>query len=471
MATDFPRTIAGLVRGAVPLHGRRLAPMPPPDAAVLGHLPPMRTDPLNFLARMVVTHGDRGIVRLRFGHTIAHLMLDPAYAQHVMQENNKNYTKQTRGFEVIRLILGNGLLTSEGAFWRKQRKIAQPAFHKKRIDSFGEVMVRAALELSENWSRRVSHDPTLDIASEMMRLALRIVGETLLSTDVSKDSDSVGEALNVLLEEANDRIVQILLLPLELPTPRNFRLLKHVNEINSVVDRVIRERRGMANKPNDLLTMLMETRDEETGEGMNDRQLRDEVLTIFLAGHETTATNLGWTFYLLSKHPEVEKRLRQELREVLGGRPPTPADLPNLNYLRMVIQESMRIFPPAWMISRSPTEDDEVGGYFIPKDTFVFVSPYATHRHPKYWPNPEGFMPERFADPKDYELPRFKYFPFGGGPRICIGNGFAMMESQLVLATLLQHWRADLAPGHRVEPAPLITLRPRHGIRMTLSRA
>jgi cytochrome P450 len=362
-------------------------------------------------------------------------------------------------------VLGNGLLTSEGDFWRRQRRIAQPAFHKERIAAFGDVMVRAAEDTARAWTAVAKSGGTLDVAAEMMRLTLRIAGETLLSSDVTGHAAVVGDAVSLLLREANRRILQPIEVPLRVPTPNNRRVLRVLSELDAIVFRMIEDRRRMTGgRPSDLLTMLMEARDEETGEGMTDKQLRDEVLTIFLAGHETTANALSWTFYLLSLHPEVARRTSAELADVLGGRAPQVADLGRLVYTTAVLKEAMRLFPPAWIVGRRAVEDDTIDGYDIPRDSIVFVSPWLTHRHPAFWQNPEGFDPERFLPERAATIHRYAYFPFGAGPRLCIGQGFAMIEAVLLLATLAQRIRLDLVPGHRVVPHPSITLRPRYGI-------
>lgn len=440
----------------------RKAPSPPGDVA-LGHLGAMQRDQLGFFQRARETCGD--VSRLRFIALPAHLVAHPDHVRHVLVDNHRAYDKQTKGFDAVRLVLGNGLLTAEGDFWRRQRRIAQPAFHKERIASFGESMVRAAEDTVRSWTEVAKRGGTLDVAAEMMRLTLRIAGETLLSTDVTNDAAAVGRSVSLLLNEANARILQPINVPLRVPTPQNRRLAEALASLDAIVMRMIEDRRRMTEgRPNDLLTMLMEARDEETGEGMTDRQLRDEVLTIFLAGHETTANALSWTFYLLSLHPDAARRVGAELHDVLHGRSPEVADLGKLVFTTAVLKESMRLFPPAWMIGRHAIEGDTIGGYDIPRDSIVFVSPWVTHRHPDFWPNPEGFDPERFLPERAAEMHRYAYFPFGAGPRLCIGQGFAMIETVLLLATLAQKIRLDLVSAHRVVPQPSITLRPRDGI-------
>ncbi|MFO0585928.1 MAG: cytochrome P450 [Polyangiaceae bacterium] len=434
----------------------------PPTEGVVGHLRVMAADQIGFMMRSWAECGD--VARFRFVALPAHLVAHPDHVRHVLVDNHRNYDKQTKGFEALRIVLGNGLLTSEGDFWRRQRRIAQPAFHKDRIASFGEGMVRAALDTARRWDDVVARTGTLDVAAEMMRLTLRIAGETLLSTDVTRDADVIGVSVTALLEGANRKILRPIDFPLSWPTPYNKRMMGALDALNTVVHRMIEDRRRATERPNDLLTMLMEARDEETGEGMTDQQLRDEVLTIFLAGHETTANALAWTFYLLSLHPGVGRRLAAEIEDVLHGRPPEIADLGKLTYTTAVLKESMRLYPPAWIVGRRAIEEDVIGGYTIPRDSYVFVSPWVTHRHTAFWSNPEGFDPDRFLPENAASIHRYAYVPFGAGPRICIGQGFAMIEAQLLLATLWQRFRLDLVSSHKVVPQPSITLRPRYGI-------
>lgn len=426
---------------------------------ILGSLPEARRDPLQLMLGSFREYGE--VVRFRFGPLVGHLVSSPSGVNHVLAENNKNYGKQTRGYAALRYLLGNGLLTSEGEFWKRQRRIAQPAFHRQRIAGFGQAMVRAAEECALGLAAQRGRD--VDIHHEMMRLTLRIVGETLLGYDPSHDAREVGDALAFLLAAVNDRTSRIFFIarPI-LPTPQNFRLRRARATLDAVVLRIIAERRKT--RGDDLLSMLMEARDAETGEAMDDRQLRDEAMTIFLAGHETTANALTFAWLLLSRYPAALRELRAELSQVLGGRAPSLDDLPRLHFTRMVIQEAMRLYPPAWIIARSASGADEIGGWHIPAGSIVFVSPYVVHRHPGAWEDPEGFDPHRFSR----EPPRGAYFPFGGGPRQCIGNAFATMEAELVLATLAQRVRLSLSPGHPVELEPSITLRPRHGLRMTV---
>lgn len=302
----------------------------------------------------------------------------------------------------------------------------------------------------------------------MMRLTLTIVCLTLFTSDISDEASDVGQALTVVLRHANNRISSLFPLPENFPTEENYRFQQALKTLDRVVYNLINERRQSGEDTGDLLSMLVFARDEETGESMSEKQLRDEVMTIFLAGHETTANALSWTWYLLSKHPDVERRLDAELKEVLGGRVPTLFDLKNLKYTLQVLNETMRLYPPVWEIGRENIGTDQLGGYDIPSNSTIILSAYVTHRHPDFWENPEGFDPERFSPEHSGNRPQYAYFPFGGGPRTCIGNNFALMEAQLVIADIAQKYRLELVPGHVVEPEPMITLRPRNGILMTL---
>jgi cytochrome P450 len=320
----------------------------------------------------------------------------------------------------------------------------------------------------ERWGATASRGLPVDVWHEMVRLTLSIVCTTLFGVDISKEADGVGEAHSICLQHANHRIVSLFALPEALPTPDNRRYQRSVALIHEVIDRLITERRDAGEDTGDLLSTLAFARYEETGELMDREQLRAEVITLFLNGHETVSDALGWAFYLLSKQPMVARRLHQELAATLGGRTPTMDDLPKLQYTSWIIQEAMRLFPPAWVIERDALEADEVGGYQIPANSTVVLSQWATHRHPDFWENPEGFDPERFSPERSADRHRFAYFPFGGGPRLCVGNNFAMMEMTLILAAVAQRFELDLVPGHAVVMEPVITLRPRFGIVATL---
>lgn len=448
----------------------KLAPLfdgPP----VLGASWLIRRRPLSAVFEISDACGD--IARMRFPvkpHT-AHLFRHPDHVRHVLIDNAKNYGKQTRGYAKLRGVLGAGLVTSEGDFWKRQRRIANPAFHRERIAHFGEVMTRCATDMLDGWSERIARGEPFDVSQEMMRVTLRVIGLTMLSADVEARSSIVAEAIDALLHIVIRRVNNILDWPEHLPTSENRRYDRALRALDRVVNEVIAERRRTGEQKGDLLAMLMSARDPETGEGMSDGQLRDEVMTVFLAGHETTANTLTWTLYLLSLHPDAARKVREEVASVLGERPPKLEDLDRLVYTEQVLKESMRLFPPAWFISRSVIEDDVVGGYHIPKGSWVLFSPYLTHRDPRFWTNPEGFDPLRFTQEEEEKRPKCAYFPFSTGPRKCIGEAFAMMEARLILAVIMQRARLELVPGRRVELDPTVTLRPKAGLWMAARRA
>jgi len=437
-----------------------------PGSGPLGSLPRFRRDPLALLMSGFRDFGD--VVRFRLFTRDLVLVAHPNDVRWVLQEHTGNYNKRTRGFEVLRAFLREGLLTSEGDHWLRQRRIAQPAFHRTRIAGFGASMTQATSEMVDRWLT-ASASEEVDVTTEMMRLTLRIVGEALLSTDVSHEADRVGQALNLTLRRANEAIGRIIPVPDWWPSPANRRLRAAMRTLDDVILEIIAERRAGDADPDDLLSMLMQARDEDTGEGMSDAQLRDEVMTVFLAGQETTALALGWTWYLLSQHASVRHRLHKEIDAVLSGRTPTVSDLPRLGYVERVIKESMRLYPPAWVISRCAIEDDTIGGYRIPAGSIVLLSPYVTHRHPQFWTHPDRFDPDRFDTDRKTDRPPFAHFPFGGGPRQCIGNNFAMLELVLVVTTIAQRCALDLPPGKMVGTRPSITLRAAEPIRMRVS--
>jgi cytochrome P450 len=343
----------------------------------------------------------------------------------------------------------------------------QPAFHRKRIATYSTIMTDATVALLERWQSNVQRDSSLDIAKEMMNLTLGIVGQTLFSIDLSEETNTIGPAVTTLLNLLG-HYVYAPFPPINIPTSRNRRLLEINRSLEQVIYHIIAERRQQDVDTGDLLSMLLSARDEETGEGMNDQQIRDELMTMLIAGHETTANTLAWTWCLLSQHPEVEQRLYSEIDQVLGGNIPTLERLLDLKYTNMILEETLRLYPPAGIYGRKTIADDELRGYHIPAKSMIVISPYATQHHPDYWPDPERFDPERFTPEHSAGRSHYAYFPFSSGPRMCIGSSFAMMEAQLILATIAQRYRLRLVPGHPVEPQLLVTLRPKYGLQMTI---
>jgi cytochrome P450 len=434
--------------------------------SLLGSASPMHRDPLGFL---LATRRYGEVVGMRFVFSPAYLIYHPDDVKHVLQENHFNYNKDLFTYHMLRPVLGDGLFTNDGDSWLHQRRLMQPAFHRKRLATYATLMAEATDAMLDSWQARREADGPLDIDGEMMRLTLRIVGQALFSIDLAQETSTVGQAVTTLVKLLGD-YVYAPFPPISVPTSRNRHLQAAIHELEAVTNGIIRERRAHGADTGDLLSMLLLARDEETGEGMSDKQARDEVMTLLLAGHETTAIALTWTWYLLSQHSEVESRLHAELEAVLGGNAPTLEHLPHLTYTSMVIQEAMRLYPPLWVISRKAIADDELGGYTIPQGSMVILSPYATHRHPAFWEQPEVFDPQRFTPERVAARPHYAHFPFGGGPRLCIGSNFALMEAQLVLAAVVQRYRFRLVPGHLVVPEAKITLRPRYGMPMTLQR-
>ena len=434
---------------------------------LLGSALTMRDNAVNFFMEISKEYGD--VVQFRLGPMTTFLIRQPEHIRHVLMDNARNYNKQTPGFQQLAKVLGYGLVTSDGELWKTQRRIIQPAFHRKRIEAFADAMIRATTEIVEEWKEHAGTGRVLDVDEEMMRLTLHIVGETLFgqgSTD--GDAKSVAEAVTVVQSGVNKRIYQLFPLPLKIPTPHNIVMRNAIQTLDDVVLTMVRERRASGEVKHDLLGMLLEAKDEETGKGMSDGQLRDEVMTMFLAGHETTSNTMVWTWHLLSRNPDVQRKLYKEVSAVLGKGPLTLDRLSELKYTRCVLMEAMRIYPPVWGFARMTVEDDVIGGYPIPKGAAVFMSQWVTQRMAEIWPNPEGFDPSRWEDDPLASLPKFAYFPFGGGARQCIGNNFAMMEATIILVIIVQSYRLYLQEGHSVAIEPLVTVRPKHGLHMTI---
>ena len=421
-------------------------------------------NPLAMMIAMNREHGD--IAHWRIGPQHIYLFSHPDLIRDVLVTNQKNFHK-SRGLERAKRLLGNGLLTSEGDFHLRQRRLVQPAFHRQRIAAYAETMAHYASRTSARWR----DGETLDMHAEMMRLTLGVVSKTLFDADVDSEAGEIGDALTTAFESFNLAMLPFteLLEKLPLPAVRRFNAAR--DRLDSTIYRMIAERRESEVDRGDLLSMLlMATDDEGDGGGMDDTQLRDEALTIFLAGHETTANALTWTWYLLSQHPEVEARMHAEIDSALQGRCPAYEDLAALPYTRMILAESMRLYPPAWAIGRRALQSFESRGFTIPAKSVVLMSQYIMHRDPRYFPDPDKFDPKRWTPEVQAARPKFSYFPFGAGTRICIGEQFAWMEGILLIAALAQRWRMRLEPYQSVEVQPLITLRPRHGMRMVLTR-
>jgi cytochrome P450 len=439
---------------------RQLVPLP------YGPMARSRRDPLGFLLDSVLTYGD--VFRYRLGPLVFHLIVRPEHVRQVLLDNQKNYPRSWF-YGRTELVVGKGLVTTEGPAWRRLRRMAQPSFHHRRIEALATLMTEETAALCARWQASAPNGEPIDIAEEFVGLTLRIVGRALLGIDLGGEADRIGQAVTTSLEYLDYRVNTLVPVPFAIPTRRNLRARRALRTLDEIVYEIIAARRLKPNaEANDLLSTLLATRDPETGEGLSDRELRDQIITFVGAGHETTAVALAWTFYLLSQHAEVEARLRTEVAEVLGGRTPTAEDLPRLAYTRRVLEESLRLYPPVYATVRDAVEADEIGGYDIPARSMVVLSPYVTHHHPGIWPDPERFDPDRFLPERSADRPRFAWYPFLGGPHQCIGQEFALMEATLIVAMLVQSFRFALAPEARVEPKPVLSLRPRHGVPMTI---
>ena len=444
---------------------RVAATAPGPKLSLLGSLiyRPGGANPLDFFTSLARTYGD--VSSYRMAGEQLFLVNEPRLIRDVLVTHSRHFTK-SRGLERSKRLLGQGLLTSEGAMHLRQRRLMQPAFHRDRVAGYGDLMAGYADRMRHAWA----DGATLDVSREMNRLTLTIVGRTLFDVDVEQQAAAVGDALTAVMES-----FWMMMLPFaewleRLPVPKLRRARMARARLDAIIYRMIADRRASGRDHGDLLSMLLAAQDEDDGGGMTDQQVRDEAMTIFLAGHETTANALTWTWYLLSGAPAVEGKLHAEVDRALQGRLPTMADLPSLPYVERVVTESMRLYPPAWIIGRRAIDEYRLGDYVAPPRSILVMSPYLMHRDPRFYVDAERFDPDRWTPEFRAALPKFAYFPFGGGPRQCIGESFAWMELILLVATIAQQWRLRLVPGHPVVPQPLITLRSKHGMRMTVER-
>src|SRR5690242_8349849 len=441
----------------------RPLPPGPKGAFLLGSAAELMRDWPGFSTRCAREYGD--VVFYRFLHVPICQVNHPDGIEQVLVRQASNFHK-SKDYAALRFVLGNGLLTNEGASWQAQRQLMQPAFRHENIAAYAGIMASSAEQLLTRWK----DGEVRDVHEDMTQLTLDVVTRSLFGARVSQDARSVGADISTVMARFFQQAALSFILPDGTPLPKGPRLVRSKRRLDQKILAIIHERRSAPAPANDLLQILLDAQDEH-GSRMTDEQLRDEIMTLFLAGHETTANALSWTWYLLAQNPDAERTLAAELDSVLGGAAPTLADLPRLPYTEMVIKESMRLFPPAWGIGRRAIHDFELNGYRIPAGTNVFLLQWVTHRDPRFFPDPERFDPERWRDDpiRRGRLPRFAYFPFGGGPRVCIGAGFAMMEATLLLATLAQRFQLGLLPNSRVTPFFSITLRPKHGLKMRLN--
>lgn len=449
--------------------GKPFAPPGPKPKPLVGNLVEFRRDKLAFFTRMAREFGD--VAGFRIGPRPVALLSDPEMIEQVLATQQKNFVKHFV-LNLLRPVLGQGLITSEGDLWLHQRRMIQPAFQRSHIEDYAGIMVGHAERMLADWS----DGERLDLHAALMHLTLGIAAKALLGAEVSGgEFRTVSHALDLLMRDFVYRFEGIVKIPLWMPTPWNWRIKRQIRRLDRVMYGIIARRRQGSLDGDDLLSRLMKATDagaENPGARgtMSDRQLRDELMTLFLAGHETTASALGWTCYLLTQHPDVEGRLRAELQDVLGGRSPTVADVPRLAYTEQVVTESMRLLPPVYAVGRRAARDCEIGGYDVPAGTTFLMSQWVLHRDRRFFDDPLEFRPERWADGLAKRIPKFAYFPFGGGPRVCVGNSFAMLEAVLVLATMAQRFRFELLPRPKVVPWASVTLRPKHGIHVVCHR-
>jgi len=430
----------------------------------LSPLMAMRRNPLLYMEELHRRYGD--LVSYRPAGRQVFILFHPDMTQDMLVTHARNH-HQGRVMQRSRSVLGNGLLTSEDSFHLRQRRLMQPAFHRQRIAGYGRAMV----EYAERHQQRWNSGEVIDVHQEMMRLTLAIVGKTLFDTDVERDSQEIGRALNTFMGLFKFAVLPFSEILEKLPIPPVLRMKKARAKLDSIIYPIIEERRRSGEDRGDLLSMLLAAEDREfSGERMDNDQVRDECVTLILAGHETTANALTWTFYLLAQHPEIAERLKRELDQVLGDRPPSPDDYPNLKYAEMVFSESMRLYPPAWGIARTVVEPYDAFGITFPKNALVLTSQWITHRDVRWHPNPLRFDPERWTPQARASRPKFSYFPFGAGPRQCIGESFAWMEGVLLLASIARNWKFSVVAETWVELLPVITLRPKFGMKLRVEK-
>jgi cytochrome P450 len=443
-----------------------LAPPSPRGAPIIGNIREIQRDNIGAFMSAFRDHGD--VIRFK-GPLKIDLFAHPDHVKRVLQDEHRNYPRPVKVQGCLQTIVGTGLVAAEGGFWRRSRRLAQPAFHREVLEQFADTFVQGTAELVESWEREVDSGTPIDVKSAMMNLSLTNLARALFRTDWSAEFGQIEPAVAEALRYTHKRMTSPVD-PYKIPGPARNRFDGALKTINSVLYPLIEERRRNGGS-NDLVSLLLNAKDDESGTTFSDDQIRDEVSGFFVAGHETVSSAFTWTWYLLSRNPDVWRKVRAEAIEVLGDRTPTVADLPKLTYTTMVLQESMRLYPPIFVYMRCADQDDEVGGFHIPKGRWVVVCPYVTHRHPDFWENPDGFDPERFTPERMAARHRMAYLPFGAGPRKCIGDSFAMVQMPLAVAMIARRFRLDLVDGQTVVPEPAISLRPRDPLYMRLRSA
>jgi cytochrome P450 len=442
----------------------RTAPGPRGEL-LTGNLAAYKRDPIQMILDAQREHGD--IARQRLGPYLVHTLTHPDHVKHVLQDNNQNYCRGNL-YENFKIFFGNGLLTTDGKYWLRHRRIAQPLFHRKVVDACADTIGEAAEGMLTRWGGVAARGEVVDIVPEMMRLSLGVLGRVIFGHDLGEDADIVSPAVRFGAEAMMPQGNLNDFLPQWVPTPHNRRVAEARQILRQTMRRIIATHEQSGAGPSDLITLLISARDDQTGEGLTAEEIEDEVITIFLAGHETTGSGLAWTLYAIAQHVEVRRRLEEEVDGVLDGGAPSLEALARMPYLRQVIDEALRVYPPIWGYTRDAIEDDEIGGYHIPAGSTVFLSPYATHRHPDFWENPCAFDPERFTPERSAGRHRLAYFPFGGGPRKCIGSHLALLQMQIAVAMIVQRFHLHLRPGQSVRYGRMVSLRPLPGISVTL---
>ena len=441
---------------------------PGPKGYLLFKLSKLQHQPIEYLGHMWREYGDLVRLSIMPGFTL-NLAMHPDYAEHILSSYQERYDKPDLFLKPMSLVQGQGLFTSEGEVWLRQRRLMQPAFHQKQLVKLHNVILDSVESLLREWSEKPEGE-IIDIAAEMSHLTLKIVSSTLFSIDISGKTDKLGQSLRTALEYAYFRMNNPLALPVWMPTPKNLKFRQAKQTLDRLILEIIQSRRQNPTEQNDLLSILLAAQDEETGIRMSDRQLQDEVITLINAGHETTATALAWTWYLIGTHPDVMVKMQNEIHTVLNGNYPTVENLSQLQYTRRVFDESSRLCPIGLGLPRVALEDDEIKGYFIPKGTIFNIAQYFIFRHPEFWEHPEHFDPDRFLPEKVKQRPKFAYFPFGAGQHICIGKNLALMESTTILAAIMQRFYIELVPNQSIEIDPRFSLRPKYGIKVTVRK-
>lgn len=432
---------------------------------LLRSLTVLRDNPLAFLQDAADRYGE--LVHFKIGPLNAFVLSNPEHIQYVLQENNRNYTKDTLQYNGLAEVTGRGLLTNDGDAWLQQRRRMQPAFHRQNLVKFGPIISEAAARMASDWQTACERGESLDVDKEMMELALEILGKALLGVDLRTEAPELTAAVLVALDHVVIKLRSPSIVPGFIPTARKRSFQQALRRLDQAVQEIIDAHRAKAAPPNAKSSLLDAMLSAPEGmPPMTDQQVRDELITILIAGHETVASALTWSCCLLSQNPQVEQRLHAELDRVLQGRPPRLEDLPALEVTRRVFDEALRLYPPAWLVTRKNIQEDIIGGVRIPAGSMVVVSLYTTHRNPAYWPDADKFDPDRFTPEAAANRPRYAYLPFGGGPRLCIGNHFALLEAPLILAAVYQRYHLELEAGHEVIVDPLVTLRPHGGLPM-----